>query len=168
LRLLARLHVDRKLQGKVDPSGVVQQTLLEAHQAADQLRGQSEAAILAWLRQTLAHNLADEIRKVTAARRDATREESLQRALEQSSQRVEAWLAAERSSPSQQAERLEQEARLAEALEQLSENQRQAVELRYFKGLALADIAAELGCTRPAVVGLLHRGVERLRELLKE
>ncbi|MBI1913268.1 MAG: sigma-70 family RNA polymerase sigma factor [Planctomycetes bacterium] len=166
LRLLARLQIDRRLQGKLDDSGVVQQTLLEAHQALDQLRGRSEAEVLGWLRKALAHNLADDVRRLSAGKRDVGREESLQEALEQSSARLEAWLAVEQSSPSQAAERQEQTLRLAAALDQLPEKQRQAVELRHLKGLSLAEVAAELRCTKPAVVGLLHRGVEKLRELL--
>jgi RNA polymerase sigma-70 factor (ECF subfamily) len=166
LRLLARLQVDARLRGKLDPSGVVQQTLLEAHQALAQLRGRTEAEILAWLRKALAHNMADEIRRLRADRRDAAREASLRKALEQSSARLEAWLAAEQASPSRSAERHEEMLRLTEAMGRLSDKQREAVELRHLKGLSLAEIAAELGCTKAAVVGLLHRGVEKLREFL--
>jgi RNA polymerase sigma-70 factor (ECF subfamily) len=168
LRLLAGLHLDPRLRGKLDPSGVVQQTLLEAYQARHQLRGRGESEILAWLRKGLAHNLADEVRRLTAGKRDAAREESLQAALEQSSARLEAWLAAEHSTPSRLAERQEQAVRLAAALARLPEKQRQAVELRHLRGLSLAEVAAEMDTTKAAVVGLLHRGVEKLRGLLKD
>ena len=69
LYLLARLQLDPRLQGKVDLSGVVRQTLLEAHQGWDRLRQMTEAQQAAWLRQALAHNLTDEVRKLhTGAR----------------------------------------------------------------------------------------------------
>ena len=57
LLLLAEARLDRRLQGKLDPSDVVQQTLLNAHQAWTQFRGTSEAELVAWLRQILARTL---------------------------------------------------------------------------------------------------------------
>lgn len=168
LCLLTRMQIRQPLQAKLDLSGVVQQTLLEAHQAWAQLDGRSEADQAAWLRRALANNLADALRKLRTARRDVGRERSLEQDLEQSSQRVDAWLAAEQSSPSQQAMHHERSLRLAEALAALPENQRRAVELKHLNGLSLVETAAQLGCSTSAVVGLLHRGVEKLRVLMRE
>src|SRR5262245_7497058 len=157
--LLARLQLNPRLRGKVDLSGVVQQTLWEAGQALAQRRPPGDADLVALLRRLLANNLADEARKRYAAKRAADREQSLEAALQESSARLEAFLAAEQSSPSEQAQRNEDLMRLAGALEQLPESQRRAVELHYLQGWRLDDIASHLGRTRPAVAGLLHRGL---------
>ncbi len=168
LYLLARAQVEPPLRGKLDLSGVVQQTLLEAHQARDQFRGQTETQQAAWLRKILAHNLTDEARRLGAAARDVARERSLEAALEESACRLEAWLAAEQSSPSQQAVRNEQMLRLAEALAQLPPDQRLAVELHHLQGHTLAEVAERMGRTKGAVASLLHRGIEKLRGWLDE
>jgi DNA-directed RNA polymerase specialized sigma24 family protein len=52
LHLLAQLDVDAQLRGKLDLSGVVQQTLLEAHRDRAQFHGHSEDELAAWLRRT--------------------------------------------------------------------------------------------------------------------
>src|SRR5947208_418663 len=62
LKLLARLQIDHRLQGKVDPSDVVQETFLEAHRDFVQFRGQSEEEFVGWLRQILVSNLANVVR----------------------------------------------------------------------------------------------------------
>lgn len=119
LHLLARLHLGEQARGKCDASDIVQQTLLEAHRKRDQFRGRSAAAMAAWLRQMLAYAIADALRAAGRAKRDVARERSLEAALDASSARLEGWLAAEQSSPSQQAQRQEQAVQLAEALSTL-------------------------------------------------
>jgi RNA polymerase sigma-70 factor (ECF subfamily) len=168
LRLLAGLQLDEHLRGKLDPSDVVQVTLLKAHEAAEQFRGETEAERAAWLRQILANTIANAVRDFGRAKRDVALERSLQAAVEQSSARLEAFLAADQSSPSQRAERNEQLLQLAEALARLPDVQREALLLRHCQGWALADIARHLGRTRPAVASLLRRGLEQLREHLGE
>lgn len=168
LTLLARLQVDRRLQGKVDLSGVVQQTLVEAYQALPRFRATSTAEITGWLRRILANNLGDEIRKLSTGKRAVERERSLEAALAESSSRLQAWLAAEQSTPSQQAERHEQALRVAEALASLPDSQRQALELQHWHGCSLAQIAEHMGRSRSAVAGLIKRGLEQLRRTMND
>ena len=87
LRFRAGCHLDPRLCGKVDPSDLVQRTLLEAHEKRDKFRGDSEAEYLAWLRRMLANNLADVVRRWQADKRDVARERSLEAALAHSSAR---------------------------------------------------------------------------------
>ena len=168
LTLLARLQLAPRLQGKVDLSGVVQQTLLEIHQTFDRFEAWDEAQKAAWLRKILAHNLADEVRKLHTARRDVAREQPLEALLERSSARLEAWLAADQTSPSQRAVRQEQLLRLTESLARLPEDQRTAVELHHLRGYAVAEVARQMGRSDGAVGALLVRGLKRLRVRLLE
>ena len=168
LLLLARVRLDPLVRAKVGASDVVQQTLLEAHRDVAQLRGRTVGEQAVWLRQILARNLANVVRDLRRDRRNVGRERPLQAALDESASRLEAWLAAEQSSPSQQAERHERAVRLAEALAGLPENQREAVVLRHWHGCSLVEIGERLGCTTAAVTGLLHRGLRKLRQQLHD
>ena len=163
LLLLARVQLDPGPGHRIDPSDVVQQTLLEAHAALVRFRGDDDA-LAAWLRQALTNNIRDAARALRRARRDVRREEPLA-GLDQSADRVAA-LAAAGSSPSVRAARAEELIRLADALALLPDGQREAVVLHHLHGHPLAETARRIGRTDAATAGLLHRGLKRLRELL--
>jgi RNA polymerase sigma-70 factor (ECF subfamily) len=166
LLLLARMQLDGHLQAKLDASDIVQQTLLEAHTKRAQFHGDA-GGLLAWLRQALTNNLLDGLRALRRGKRNVARECSLRDAMEESSAQLADWGAVDHSSPSRKAARNEDALRLADALAQLPEAQREAVFLRHLQGWTIADTAEHLRRTEPAVAGLLHRGLKRLRQLLQ-
>jgi RNA polymerase sigma-70 factor, ECF subfamily len=166
LRLLARLQLDSRVRARVDASDIVQQTFLQAQQALPDFRGATGAELAAWLRQILARNLTHVVRDHGRDRRDINRERSLEAALDASSIRLERWLAAEQSSPSQQAQRNEELLRLAQVLADLPEGQREAIVLHYWQGWTTAEIGRHLDRSPAAVAGLLKRGLKELRRQL--
>jgi RNA polymerase sigma-70 factor (ECF subfamily) len=167
LGLLARLQLPPRLRSKLDPSDVVQRTLLKAHEKREQFRGEGPK-LAAWLRRILANTLADVAREFGAGKRDVGLEQSLEAALRQSSARLEAFLQPAPSSPSEHAVRQEMLVRLAAALAELPDDQRTAVELHHLQGCSVAEVAGQLGRSEAAVAGLLRRGLKRLRELLRD
>jgi RNA polymerase sigma-70 factor (ECF subfamily) len=168
LRVLAAAQLDPRLQRKLDASDLVQQTLLEAHRDMEQFRGTTRAELAVWLRRILARNLANVVRDLGRGRRNVAREQSLEKAMEDSAYRLEACLADAGTPPDDQAARNELLLRLSRALLTLPDPQREAVELRHLHGWTLSDIAERMGRTPAAVAGLLHRGLSGLRALLKE
>jgi RNA polymerase sigma-70 factor, ECF subfamily len=165
LRILARLHLDPRMRGALDPSDVVQQTLLKAHENLKGFRGKTDAELQGWLRAILAQQLALFARKRGRGR---VRTHSLEAALEQSSARLESLVATEESSPSQEMARAERLVELAMQLATLPENQRSALELRYLRGLSVPAVAEQMGRSTVSVTGLIYRGTRALRERMDE
>jgi RNA polymerase sigma-70 factor (ECF subfamily) len=168
LIVLARQQVPGAQDARVDASGVVQQTLLDAHQADEVFAGLNSQQRLAWLRVALARNLTDAFRRLHADKRDVRREQAIAAGVESSASGLERWLAADLLSPSRQADRNEQLLRIAVVLAELPEAQRFALEQHYFERRPVAAIAADLGKTVVAVAGLLKRGLQTLRERLRD
>lgn len=166
LLLFARVNLGEPLRGKLDASDIVQQTLLDAHRQRQQFRGQTAAEMAGWLRRMLACNLADAVRALRRDKRDVGRERSLDVALDESASRLDGWLAAEQSSPSEHVIRSEEALRTADALTKLPDAQRDAIVLHYWQGMTLAQVGEQLGRTPAAVAGLLQRGLKTLRSLL--
>jgi RNA polymerase sigma-70 factor (ECF subfamily) len=167
LATLARLQIGRRLQGKVDASDLVQETFLEAHRDFAQFHGAREAELVAWLRQMLAHNLANQVQRYYGTqRRDPRLERQLALEVDQSSQVLDEGLVAACSSPSRQAVRREQAVLLADALDGLAEDYREVLVLRHLEGLSFPLVAQRMGRTVEAVKKLWARALDRLRRSL--
>jgi RNA polymerase sigma-70 factor (ECF subfamily) len=169
LDLLARLQIGRRLQGKVDPSDLVQETFLKAHRDFAHFRGKSEGEWVAWLRQILAMNLAHLVRRYCGTRRrDVRLERALVDELAQSSRVLDQALVAQESSPSNEVSRREQAVLLADALGQLPADYREVIILSHLEGLSFPEVASRMGRTVNSVKNLWARALARLRRSLGE
>ncbi len=169
LRLQARqLQLDPRLKRLWDSSDLVQDAYCRALKKRDQFRGTSEDELVRWLQRILANIVKDKIDAARAEKRDIGRVQSLEQAVTDSHVRLDAFLAAAQSSPSEQAERGEMLLRLAAALDQLPEDQRDVIIHHHLHATPVAEIAERMGKTPKAVAMLLYRGKRRLHELLAE
>ena len=167
LGLLARLQIGRRLQGKVDPADMVQETFLEAHRQFGRFRGDSELELTAWLRAILAGVLSHLVRRYFGTQgRDVRLERELAEELDQSSRCLDRELATQESSPSQRASRREQAVLLADALNQLPPDYREVLILRHLEGRTFPEIAARMRRSVDSVEKLWVRALPKLRRVL--
>lgn len=169
LRLLARTGIDHSLRGKADPSDLVQDALLKAHQHFGQFQGSSEAELAAWLRQILARCLADLVRKYRMAEaRQVGRERSLNDMLGGAAHALQGLLSPNGHSPSQSAQRRELTVVLANALAELSPDYREVVVLRTLEEKDWDEVAALMGRTVGSVRLLWARALKKLKPLIED
>lgn len=167
LKLLARVQIGRRLQGKVDPSDLVQETFLDAHRQMPNFKGGTEAELLAWLRRIMAGQVAMTVRRFVGAKgRDVNLERGIAQQIEQSSVALDGALVGSQTSPSQHASRREQAVLLADALSRLSEDHREAIVLRHLEALSVAETAARMRRSEDSVQKLYVRGLTNLRRIL--
>lgn len=165
LRLLARLEIGRRLQGKLDASDLVQETFTEAHRNFSLFRGHEEPQFARWLRQIMAAKTANLVRHYFGTQgRDVRLEQDLDAALDHSSRLLGGALAAALPTPSQHAARREQAVLLADALEQLPEDYRTVILLRNFEELTFPEVAKRMKRSQDSVEKLWLRGLAKLRQ----
>jgi len=166
LTLLVRLQTDRRLQGKMSPSDLVQETFLEAHRVLEQFRGTSEAELLQWLRRILVFQLSRAVRRYLGTqRRDVRLEQELVEDVDRSSQMVQA-IAGSRSNPSRKAARREQAVLLADVLSQLRSDYREVIILRHLEELTFPQIAQRMGRPEDSVKKAWARALAAVRRAL--
>jgi RNA polymerase sigma-70 factor (ECF subfamily) len=172
LLLLATTHIERRLQPRVSPSDVVQETMLKAHQHFAQFRGESERELLAWLRQILLSNLARFAeRYVLAAKRDIRREVSgSPPGASEVGSRSEfvRQVPADEPSPSGWAQNREEWILLSRRLSELPGRYREVLVLRNIEGLSFEQAAAQLNRSPGATRMLWLRAIEKLRALYQK
>ena len=167
LRLLTSMQLGSRMRGKLDESDIVQQTVLEACRSEDQFKGQTEAERIAWLRAVLANVIAGTARHFSTQSRDAGREHSLEAELNLSASRLERALAADQTSPSGHAVSCGRGTRrLPKPCQRSPKSSVKFWNFIILKGMSLAEVATQVGKSRPAVAGLLFRGLRKLRELM--
>lgn len=165
LRLLAERQFPDALRGKVDPSDVVQQTLMDAWQGQHNFRGTTHAERLAWLRTILTRRIIRCDRDLLqTAKRGQGIEKTLQAAIDRDSLCIENLAASQGPGPASAADHAEQSLRLASAIDQLPEDYRRVLTLRHVDGLPHDKVAEKLGRSAAAVRMLWIRALEALKK----
>jgi RNA polymerase sigma-70 factor (ECF subfamily) len=166
LGLLARMEVGPKLQRKVDPSDLVQETLLDAHRQFPRFEGTTEAQFLAWLRRILAGKAANTVRHYLGTQGRNIHYE-LEGQLTESFDRVSGHLSqlavTAAPSPSQNVLRREQSVLIADALQQLPDDYREVIVLRHWDELTFPEIARRMNRSLDSVEKLWLRAVGKLK-----
>jgi RNA polymerase sigma-70 factor (ECF subfamily) len=168
LRLVARSLISEALRVKLEPSDLVQETFLKAHREFTQFAGQSEPELVAWLRKILVRSLSNQVKHHRRLARDHQRQESLEQILDRSSITIQQALATSIASPSEQASQREQAVLLANALDRLPDDYREAFIRRTLEHIPFETIATEMGRSVGAVRMLWTRAVKRLTQMMEE
>lgn len=161
IAVIARLQLHRRLQSKVDPSDLVQQSMLDAHCGFEAFQGVTSEEWLAWLKQIVRHNAIDADKHYRMAERRSLQKET---PIDNLTLSHHPGSPVDRGpSPSQFLLSAEQELRVATAIERLPVDYRSVVMLRNIERLSFDEVAGRLGRTRGACQMLWMRAIEQLR-----
>lgn len=168
LRGMIAVRMDARLAARVDPSDLVQETLAEAHRRLDGYLKDQPLPFYPWLRQLAMDRLIDLHRRhVRAGKRAVGREDGGGLPLsDRSFGQLVNRLAVSSSGPSAQMRRSESRRQLRDALDRLSDSDREVLVLRHLEQLEPKEIAAVLGITERAESMRHLRALDRLRKLL--
>jgi RNA polymerase sigma-70 factor (ECF subfamily) len=170
LRQMVRLRLDRRLQGRVDPSDVLQEAYLDVADQLPHYLRKPEMSFFLWLRLVTGQRLMRLHRQHLGAQmRDAGKEVSLYRgALPQaSSVSLAAHLLGRMTTASQAIARAEIQLQLQSALNGMDPIDREVIALRHFEELSNAETAAVLGIDPPAASKRYVRAMKRLQAVLQ-
>ncbi len=169
LRRMIRLRMDRRLQGRVDASDVIQEAYVEATQRFDAYQENPEVEPFIWLRFLTGQKLIQLQRKHLGAKvRDANREVSIYRGAipEATSAALAAQLIGKQTSPTQAVARAEAKMQVQDALNDMDEIDREVLALRHFEQLSNVETATVLGVSQEASYKRYVRALKRLKDVL--
>ena len=168
LKRMVRMRLDRRLQGRLDASDVLQEAYLDVRQKAADFAARGMAAYV-WLRLIVTERLLILHRHHLGTQmRDAAQEVSLGRGgpPAATTHSLANLLLGRLTSPSQAAIRAERQARLQEALNGMDPLDREVLALRHFEELSNGEVAAVLGLTKTAASNRYLRALKRLKTIL--
>jgi RNA polymerase sigma-70 factor (ECF subfamily) len=169
LRRMIQFRIDHRLQGRIDPSDVLQEAFLEFAQALPVYASNPEAPFYAWLRCITGRKLqALHRRHLGTHMRDAGREVSLYGGPlpEASSVLLAAQLLGKLTTPSQAFARAELQLQIQEALNRMETLDREVLSLRHYEQLSNQEAAFVLGISEAAASVRFMRALRRLKQLL--
>jgi RNA polymerase sigma-70 factor (ECF subfamily) len=169
LRRMVRLRLDRRLQGRLDPSDVLQEAFLDVARRAPEFAARPTMSVFLWLRFLTAQRLLALHRQHLGAQmRDADQEVSLYRgALPMaSSVSLAAQLMGRFTSVSEAAARAELQVKLQVVLNGMDPLDREVLALRHFEELTNAETAEVLGIRKSAASNRYIRALKRLKDIL--
>jgi RNA polymerase sigma-70 factor, ECF subfamily len=169
LRRMVRLRLDRRLQGRIDPSDVLQDAYLDVARRAGEYVANPSIPVFLWLRLITGQRLMALHRQHLGAQmRDAGQEVSLYRgALPQAtSVSLAALLLGRLTSPTQAAQRAEMQIRLQEVINAMDPIDREVLTLRHFEELSNLETAQVLGIQKAAASNRYLRALKRLKDTL--
>jgi RNA polymerase sigma-70 factor (ECF subfamily) len=171
LKLMVGLRLDQRLQGRIDPSDVLQEAYLEAVVRLPSFLQDRPMPFYLWLRFLTAQRLQILHRRhLRTKSREAGREISLSHkplpAI--SSEALAARLIGRESTPSEAATRAETRARLRSALDALTPIDREILAMRHFEQLTNAETAKVLGLRESTSSQRYARALLRLKDLLRQ
>ncbi len=169
---MVRLRLDRRLQGRIDASDVLQETHLEAwRRLKSYLSEKDPMPFFLWLRFLVGQKVLELHRRhLKAQKRDARQEVRLQYGSrpQVTSAALVQQLMDHRTGPSTEAARAEMRARLQEALNTMDPTDREVLVLRHFEQLTHAETAQDLGLSEAAARKRYIRALKRFKEILAD
>jgi RNA polymerase sigma-70 factor, ECF subfamily len=169
LRRMVRLRLDRRLQGRLDPSDVLQEAYLDVARRAEEYIANRSIPVFLWLRLITGQRLAALHRQHLGAQmRDAGQEVSLHRGAlpHATSASLAALLLGRFTSPTQAAQRAEMQIRLQEVINAMDPIDREVLTLRHFEELSNVETAQVLGIQKAAASNRYLRALKRLKDTL--
>jgi RNA polymerase sigma-70 factor (ECF subfamily) len=171
LKRMVRLRLDPRVQGRVDPSDVVQEAFLAACKKLPDYLHEPHLPFFLWLRLETGQNLALVHRQHLGVQaRDAGREISLYRGAlpEASTAALAAQLIGKLTSPTQAARKAELKIQIQDALNRMDAMDREVLTLRHFEQLSNAETALVLGIKENTACNRYVRALGRLRAILQQ
>lgn len=166
LQMIADRDLPAQLRGRVDPSDIVQQTLMKAWQGESDFAGSTHEQRLAWLRSIMKNAIRDQHRRLFGAdKRGAGREQLATDVAMAGNNGLDFLAMARDPNASSEMAAAEDALALANAIEKLPLDQRRVIELRHFSNLSYAMIAEQLNKSEPAVRMLWVRALRNLQSV---
>lgn len=164
--LMGRARTLRYIQGwpvELEPEDIVSGTFEKAIAGISSFEGSTKGKFRGWMMKILNNVVADRLDRFYTQKRGEGKVRSLDSFLSQSQSCLEGFLKAEMSGVSSPLRREELLQAVYEKIEQLPEEQREALLLRFITQLKIKEIASLLGCTPKAISNRIYRALNNLK-----